>query len=118
MDLACLDGCRHHLSQDTDKGDLFENFDTKAVGNGRPGQKQNSGRDVHTHLSLLLYEPQPKGVETSYDGKTNTVDRKLDGAKFPQVIRMGKQPPHAFENKDNFPAHYYRVEFKKINYKG
>jgi hypothetical protein len=104
-------------SQDTDKV-LFENFDIRLVEvTILPGQKQNMGETMYPSV-LLLYEPQPKGLETSYDGKTNTVERRFDGAKFPQVIRTGKQPPHAFENKDTFPAHYYRVEFKKINYKG
>jgi hypothetical protein len=104
-------------SQDTDKV-LFENFDMRLVEvTVRPGQKQNMGETMYPSV-LLFYEHQPKGVETSHDGKTTAVDPKFDGAKFPQVIRMGKQPPHAFENKDTFPAHYYRVEFKKINYKG
>jgi len=104
-------------SQDTDKV-LIENFDMRLVEvTVRPGQKQNLGETMYPSV-LIYYEPQPKGVETSYDGKTTTVERKFDGAKFPQAIRMGKQPPHAFENKDSIPAHYYRVEFKKINYKG
>lgn len=104
-------------SQDTDKV-LFENFDIRLVEvKIRPGQKQNLGESMYPSV-FILYEPQPKGLETSSDGKTTGVERKFDGAKFPQVIRMGKQPPHAFENKDTFPAHYYRVEFKKINYKG
>ncbi len=104
-------------SQDTDKV-LFENFDIRLVEVMiRPGQKQNMGETMYPSV-LLFYESQPKGVEISSDGKTAVVDRKFDGVKFPQVIRMGKEPPHAFENKDTFPAHYYRVEFKKIDYKG
>jgi hypothetical protein len=57
-------------------------------------------------------------VATFHDSKTAQVDRKFEGVKFPQAIREGKQPPHSFENTDTFPAHYYRVEFKKIQWKG
>jgi hypothetical protein len=104
-------------SPSTDKV-LFENFDIRLVEvTVRPGQKQNMGETMYPSV-LLFYEPQPEGLETSYDGVTTTVERKFHGAKFPQAIRMGKRPPHAFENKDTIPAHYYRVEFKRITYKG
>ncbi len=84
----------------------------------RPGQKQEMGETLWPAV-LLFFEPQPKGAGTSYDGKAaQQVERKFEAAKFPAAIRMGAQPPHSFENKDNFPAHYYRVEFKKVNYKG
>ncbi|HVS89571.1 MAG TPA: hypothetical protein VHF01_15295 [Candidatus Acidoferrum sp.] len=103
-------------SQETDKV-LFETYDMRFVEvTIRPNQKQDMGETLWPS-ALLFFEPQPKGVETSYDGKDIQVERKFEGAKFPMAIRMGSQPPHSFENKDNFPAHYYRVEFKKINYK-
>ena len=104
-------------SQETDKV-LFETYDIRFVEvTIPPGQKQATGETLWP-AALLFFEPQPTGVETSHDGKTTQIDRKFEGAKFPTAIRMGPQPPHAFENKDNFPAHYYRVEFKKVNYKG
>jgi hypothetical protein len=104
-------------SQETDKV-LFETYDMRFVEvTIRPNQKQEMGETLWPS-ALLFFEPQPKGVETSYDGKAIQVERKFEGAKFPMAIRMGAQPPHSFENKDNFPAHYYRVEFKKVNYKG
>jgi hypothetical protein len=104
-------------SQETDKV-LFETYDMRFVEvTIQPNQKQDMGETLWPS-ALLFFEPQPKGVETSYDGKAIQVERKFEGAKFPMAIRMGAQPPHSFENKDNFPAHYYRVEFKKINYKG
>ena len=104
-------------SQQTDPV-RFENFDIRLVEvTIQPGKKQEMGEQLYPSV-LIFYDHQPKGVETSYDGKTAEVDRKFEDVKFPQAIRRGKQPPHAFENKDNFPAHYYRVEFKKINYKG
>lgn len=104
-------------SQQTDKV-LFETYDIRLVEvTIPPGQKQELGGTLWPS-ALLFFEPQPKGEETLYDGKTAPVERKFEAAKFPRAIRTGPQPPHAFENKDNFPAHYYRVEFKKINYKG
>ena len=104
-------------SQDTDKV-LFETFDIRFVEvTITPNQKQEMGETLWPE-AFLFFEPQPKGTETSYDGKTVVVERKFEGAKFPAAIRTGSRPPHAFENKDTFPAHYYRVEFKKINYKG
>jgi len=97
----------------------FETFDIRFVEVTIPaGQKQEMGEQLYPSV-LIFYERQPKGVMTSYsDGKTTQVDRKFEGAKFPQAIREGKQPPHSFENRDSFPAHYYRVEFKKIPWKG
>jgi len=96
----------------------FETFDLRFVEVTIPaGQKQEMGEQLYPSV-LLFYERQPKGVTTSYDGKTSPVDRKFEGVKFPQSIREGKQPPHSFENTDTFPAHYYRVEFKKIIWKG
>ncbi len=96
----------------------FETFDLRFVEVTIPaGQKQEMGEQLYPSV-LLFYERQPKGVMTSYDGKAVQVDRKFEGVKFPQAIRESKQPPHSFENKDTFPAHYYRVEFKKIQWKG
>jgi hypothetical protein len=104
-------------SQQTDKV-LFETYDMRFVEvTIRPNQEQDMGETLWPS-ALLFFEPQPKGVETSYDGKAIQVERKFEGAKFPMAIRMGPHPPRSFENKDNFPAHYYRVEFKKVNYKG
>jgi len=96
----------------------FETFDLRFVEvTIPPGQKQEMGEQLYPSV-LLFYERQPKGVTTSYNSKTAQVDRKFEGVKFPQAIRQGKQPPHSFENTDTFPAHYYRVEFKKIQWKG
>lgn len=82
-----------------------------------PGGKEEMGEQIYPSV-LIFYQPQPKGIVTWYDGKTAPVERRFDGAKFPQAIREGKQPPHSFQNTDTIPAHYYRVEFKKINYEG
>jgi hypothetical protein len=104
-------------SQETDKV-LFETYDLRFVEvTIPPNQKQAVGETLWP-AALLFFEPQPKGVETSQDGKAVPVERKFESAKFPMAIRTGPLPPHSFENKDNFPAHYYRVEFKKVNYKG
>jgi len=96
----------------------FETFDIRFVEvTIPPGQKQEMGEQLYPSV-LLFYERQPKGMTTSYDGKSIQVDRKFEGVKFPQAIREGKQPPHSFQNTDTFRAHYYRVEFKKIQWKG
>ncbi len=96
----------------------FETFDIRFVEvTVPPGQAQEMGEQLYPSV-LLFYQRQPKGVTTTFDGKATEVDRKFEGVKFPQSIREGKQPPHSFKNTDTFPAHYYRVEFKKINWKG
>ena len=68
--------------------------------------------------ALVFYEPQPKGTDTFADGHVVQVRRRFEGALFPTAIRMGPQPGHSFHNTDTFPAHFYRVEFKKIQFKG
>jgi hypothetical protein len=104
-------------SQETDKV-LFEIYDIRFVEvTIPPNHKQALGENLWP-AALLFFEPQPKGIETSHDGQAVPVERKFESAKFPRAIRTGPLPPHSFENKDNFPAHYYRVEFKKVNYKG
>lgn len=68
--------------------------------------------------ALVFYEHQPKGTDTFSDGHVVQVSRRFEGALFPTAIRMGPQPAHSFHNTDTFPAHFYRVEFKKIQFKG
>lgn len=68
--------------------------------------------------ALVFYERQPKGTDTFSDGHVVQVSRRFDGALFPTAIRVGPQPAHSFHNTDTFPAHFYRVEFKKIEFKG
>jgi len=92
-----------------------------------PGRKQNMG----THQlpsALFFFEVQPKGTDMFSDAPSEgiigkdtqfrLVNRSFEDAVFPTAIRMGPQPPHSFENTDTIPAHYYRMEFKKIKYKG
>jgi hypothetical protein len=91
-----------------------------------PGKTQNMG----THRlpsALFFFEVQPKGMDKFSDAATEgaeahtqakMVDRRYEGTAFPTAIRMGPQPPHSFQNTDTIPAHYYRVEFKKITFKG
>jgi hypothetical protein len=68
--------------------------------------------------AVLFYERQPKGTDTFSDGRVVQVSPRFEGALFPTAIRMGPQPAHSFRNTDTFPAHFYRVEFKKIQFKG
>ena len=37
------------------------------------------------------------------------------GAQFPVCSTVPAQPAHAISNKDTFPLHYYRIEFKRID---
>jgi hypothetical protein len=104
-------------SEQTDRV-LFETYDIRFVEvNVMPGQTERMGETLWP-AALLFYEPQPSGIETSIDGKTTRVERRFEKNEFPVAIRTGPAPPHSFENRDSFAAHYYRVEFKKINYKG
>jgi len=91
-----------------------------------PSQTEKMG--THQFPSaLLFFEAQPKGVEKWSDAtesvtgahtQSKMVERRYEGAVFPTAIRMGPQPPRSFQNTDTIPAHFYRVEFKKIKYKG
>ena len=81
-----------------------------------PGQKEKIGGCPWTS-ALLFYEPQPRGRDLSNDGKVTEVRRRLEGADFPVAVRLGPEPPHAFENTDDFPEHYYQVEFKNVKYR-
>lgn len=67
--------------------------------------------------ALVFYERQPQGTNTFSDGHVVQVSRRFEGALFPTAIRMGPQPAHSFHNTDTFPAHFYRAEFKKIQFK-
>lgn len=45
----------------------------------------------------------------------NVVDRKRGSVReFPVCSSRGTEEPHAAENVDTFPQHFYRLEFKKI----
>jgi len=81
-----------------------------------PGEREKMGGSPWTS-ALLFYEPQPKGRDTSKDGKVTEVGRRLEGADFPVAVRVGPEPPHAFENTDTFRAHYYQVEFKQEKFR-
>lgn len=82
-----------------------------------PGATEKMAMDAWPS-ALVFYEHQPKGTETLADGRVVQVSRRFEGALFPTAIRMGPQPAHSFRNTDTFPAHFYRVEFKKIQFKG
>ena len=97
---------------------LLENDDIRIVEvTILPGKKENMGGHPWTS-ALLFYETQPRGRYTSEGGKVTEVDRRLEGADFPVAVRVGPQPPSAFENTDGLPAHFYRVEFKTVKFKG
>ena len=96
----------------------FELYDIRMVEvTVLPGQTEQMGEQLYPSV-LVFYRPQPKGLETAYDGRTTEIARQFQDVKFPQAIRQNKQPPHSFQNTDTIPAHYYRVEFKKITWKG
>jgi hypothetical protein len=82
-----------------------------------PGQTETMGMDAWPS-ALMFYQPQPRGTDTFAKSHVTQVGRRFEGALFPTAIRMGPQPAHSFRNTDTFPAHFYRVEFKKIQFKG
>jgi hypothetical protein len=82
-----------------------------------PGATETVAADGRPSV-LVFYERQPKGIDTSSDGHTIEVARRFEGVLFPTAIRRGPQAAQSFHNTDNFPAHFYRVEFKKIQFKG
>jgi hypothetical protein len=82
-----------------------------------PGATETMATD-NWPAALVFYERQPKGTDTFSDGHVVQVSGRFEGALFPTAIRMGPQPAHSFHNTDTFPAHFYRVEFKKIQFKG
>jgi hypothetical protein len=82
-----------------------------------PGATETMATDAWPS-ALVFYEAQPKGTDTFSDGHVVQLSRRFEGALFPTAIRRGPQPAHSFHNTDTFPAHFYRVEFKKIQFKG
>jgi hypothetical protein len=82
-----------------------------------PGATETTAMDAWPS-ALLFYERQPKGADTFSDGHVVQVSRRFEGALFPTAIRVGPQPAQSFHNTDTLPAHFYRVEFKKIHFKG
>ena len=83
----------------------------------QPGTKNN----MHDHKwpSVFINDRMlPKGKDYTWDGKVTTRERSPADAPYPLMRRMGPQEPHAFENLDTFPMHFYRMEFKKLEFKG
>ena len=96
----------------------FEVYDIRMVEvTISPSQTEQMGEQLYPSV-LVYYQRQAKGIVTSYDRKTTEVSRQFEGVKFPQAIREDRQPPHSFQNTDTIAVHYYRVEFKKITWKG
>jgi hypothetical protein len=82
----------------------------------RPGEKEN----LHAHQwSSVFIVDRVQPVLTNYtaDGKAG-VPRSPADASYPLIRRMGPQPPHQVENLDIYAQHFYRVEFKKMQFTG
>jgi hypothetical protein len=82
----------------------------------RPGEKEN----LHAHQwsSIFIVDRlQPLLTNYTADGKS-AVPRSPADASYPLIRRMGPQPPHQVENLDTYAQHFYRVEFKKMQFTG
>ena len=84
----------------------------------RPGEKEN----LHGHkYSSVFIIPEPFAAGHDFDGNgkpSPSIPRSLVNASFPLVVRMGPQAPHAYQNTDTVPNHFYRFEFKKMDFTG
>ena len=78
-----------------------------------PGEKE----PVHGHKypSVFAFDAvQPALHDISPEGKPIEIKRGLLNNEFPACVSMGPQEPHAAQDVDTFPQHFYRLEFKKI----
>jgi hypothetical protein len=82
----------------------------------RPGEKEN----LHAHQwssVFIVDRVQPALTNYTADGKA-AVPRSPADASYPLIRRMGPQRPHQVENLDGYAQHFYRVEFKKMQFTG
>jgi hypothetical protein len=96
---------------------LYENEDIRFLEvTVRPGEKEN----LHAHQwssVFIVDRVQPALTNYTAAGKA-AVPRSPTDASYPLIRRMGPQPPHQVENLDTYAQHFYRVEFKKMQFTG
>jgi hypothetical protein len=69
----------------------------------------------HKYPSVFAFDSvQPALNDHTPDGKPLDIKRGLLNNEFPACLAMGPQEPHAAEDVDTFPQHFYRLEFKKL----
>jgi len=72
---------------------------------------------AHEWSSIFIVdEPQPKGRDFRWDGTVQEVYPTGADAPFPLINRHGPESTHSFENLDTFGKHFYRIEFKKLDF--
>lgn len=82
----------------------------------RPGEKEN----LHAHQwssVFIVDRVQPLLTNYTADGKT-AVPRSPADVSYPLIRRMGPQAPHQVENLDTYAQHFYRLEFKRMQFSG
>lgn len=95
----------HHVIYEDDRIRLLEV-------NILPGEKEPL--HGHKYPSVFAFDAvQPALRDHTPDGKLVEIHRGLLHNAFPACLAMGPQEPHAAQNVDNFPQHFYRLEFKK-----
>jgi hypothetical protein len=73
----------------------------------------------HKYPSVFAFDAvQPTLHDHTPDGKPVDLKRGLLDNEFPACLSMGPQEPHAAQNTDTYPQHFYRLEFKAIYGKG
>jgi hypothetical protein len=85
--------------------------------NVRPGEKEK----LHDHQwssVFIVDRVQPLLKNYTMDGKVASVPRSPADASYPLIRRMGPQEPHQVENVDSYAQHFYRLEFKKMQFTG
>ena len=69
----------------------------------------------HKYPSVFALDAvQPALHDHAPDGTPISIPRGLVTNEFPACLSMGPQEPHAAQDVDTFPQHFYRLEFKKI----
>jgi hypothetical protein len=86
----------------------------------RPGAKAAAPVDdpYPAVLAMDAVQAKTKNTETDPNSPLSTsVGRGMapKGMDFPMCMTTGAEPVHQPENVDTFPAHYYRIEFKRID---
>jgi hypothetical protein len=82
----------------------------------RPGEKEN----LHAHQwssVFIVDRVQPLLTNYTADGQA-AVPRSPADASYPLIRRMGPQQAHQVENLDTYAQHFYRVEFKNMQFTG
>jgi hypothetical protein len=82
----------------------------------QPGEKEK----MHGHMypSVFAYDAEQPAMEntTMEDGKTVKIARSYTSDnQLPACRTMGIQAPHQVKITDNFPQHFYRLQFKRMD---